>query len=198
MRLDPAQPGLLVSDRLLDLGLADAKHPSKLVQWRIVIEELMNLIQTEAEVPEGQQPVKPGQLSYRIGPVAGLSMHPLGAKQSDLVVVPKHSRRDLAEPCKISDVQHDVPSYTPSHCVKVKRKVKGPCRKALAPIANRSHGERPGAATSSSKPDTSQMIDWTGSRRRRLVDLGFQHHGFAAHANRRAPSHPRTLPSIEI
>ncbi|HEV3452243.1 MAG TPA: hypothetical protein VG869_13740 [Acidimicrobiia bacterium] len=59
MSLDTAKAGLLVSDILRDLGLAQPQHPAQLLDRQVLAEDLADLVQGEAEVPKGEQAVEP-------------------------------------------------------------------------------------------------------------------------------------------
>ena len=58
---DPAQAGLLDFHVLLNLGSAQPQHPAQLLDGHIVVEQRTDLLQREAEVPQGQQPVEATQ-----------------------------------------------------------------------------------------------------------------------------------------
>jgi hypothetical protein len=48
---------LFLADGLLDLGLAHAQHAPELVEGRLVGEDGADLVEREAQVPQGQEPV---------------------------------------------------------------------------------------------------------------------------------------------
>ncbi len=113
MRFDPAQARLLLAQPLLDLGAADPQHSSELIERRLVVEELADLVEAEAEIAQRQQPVQTRELRHRVRAVPVVGVDALGTQQADLVVVPQHPRRDLAEAGKVSDAQHDNTSEHP-------------------------------------------------------------------------------------
>jgi predicted amidohydrolase YtcJ len=117
---DAAEAGLLVGDLLRDLRLPKAQHPAQLLDRRIAGEQLAHLLQCEAEVSQRQEAVELAELGHLVGPVAARRVDLPGPEQADLVVVPQHARRHLAEPGELSDVQHAGTIDTPSHGVKVK------------------------------------------------------------------------------
>jgi hypothetical protein len=51
MRFHPPQPRLVVGETLLDLRPPDAQHPSELVEWRLVVEHVADLVEAQAEIP---------------------------------------------------------------------------------------------------------------------------------------------------
>jgi hypothetical protein len=108
MRFDPPQPCLVVSKSLLDLSAADAQHPSQLLERRLVIEHNANLLETQAEIPQGQQTVQSSELGNPVRAVPGVRVDVHGAQQPNLVVVPQHAGRDVTEASEVSDVQHDT------------------------------------------------------------------------------------------
>src|SRR5207302_7234859 len=124
---DSTQTLLLLADGLLDLGLADAKHPSELIDRRVLLENSADLFQREAEVAQGQDAMQSAQLAGGVEAVAVGRVDLLGLEQADLIVVAQHPRRHLAESSELSDVQHDADIYMPSHSVKVK----GPATRAV-------------------------------------------------------------------
>jgi hypothetical protein len=149
MSLGAAQSALLVSHGLLDLGLAHTQHPPKLIGRRVLIEDPTDLIQAEAEIPQGQESMHPAELCHCVGPITRRRVHPAGLQQSELVVVPKHPGRDLSEPGEFSDVQHDGFIDTPSHSVKVKDEI-SPIHgtgRWIGPADSRSHQPRVTAGT---------------------------------------------------
>jgi hypothetical protein len=90
VRFDPAQSRLFLADGLLDLGLTHAEHAPKLIQRRVVVQDLADLVERKTEVPQGQEPV---QLGESVCPVRAISrdrVYSLRAQQSDLVVVAQH------------------------------------------------------------------------------------------------------------
>ena len=56
----------------------------------VLIEQPTDLIQAEAEIPQGQESVEPAELCHCIEPITRRRVHPAGLKQSEVVVVPQH------------------------------------------------------------------------------------------------------------
>jgi hypothetical protein len=59
MRLYPAQAGLLLLDRGLNLGPAHSQHPPQLVNCELLVEDRTDLVEVEAEVAQGHEAVEP-------------------------------------------------------------------------------------------------------------------------------------------
>ena len=119
---DPAQPGVLVGQVLLDLGAAQPQHPPELLdRRRLSLEQVADLLEAEIQVPQGQQAVEANELGHAVGAVAGGGVDALGTQEAEPVVVPQHARRDLAEPGELSDARHDEDDDAPSRRVKVER-----------------------------------------------------------------------------
>ena len=106
---------------LLNLGSAQPQHPAQLLDGHIVVEQRTDLLQREAEVPQGQQPVEATQCGDVVEPVTGLRVDLVGPEQAGLVVMPEHPGRDLPKSCEFTDGQHDASTTTASHGVKVKK-----------------------------------------------------------------------------
>jgi hypothetical protein len=117
---DTAESGFLVGYFLRDLRPSKPQHPAELLDRRIVSEQWADLLQCQAEVSQRQEAVEVAELGHLVGPVAARRVDLPGPEQADLVVVPQHARRHLAQPGEPSDVQHDGVMDTPSHRVKVK------------------------------------------------------------------------------
>ena len=76
MGFDPAQAGLLDLHVLLNLGPAQPQHPAQLLDGHVVVEQRTDLLQREAEVPQGQQAVEATQCGDVVEPVTGLRVAP--------------------------------------------------------------------------------------------------------------------------
>jgi len=113
MGFHPAQPLLLLTDRLLDLRPSQAQHRPHVLHGRVLGELLPDLLEREADVAEGDDPMQAAQLAGRVVAVPRRRIDPVRAEQGELVVVAKHARRHLAEPGEVSDVDHDNPPDTP-------------------------------------------------------------------------------------
>jgi hypothetical protein len=83
---------LFLADGLLDLGLAHAQHAPELLERRLVVEEVADLVQAEAEIPQRKQPVQASQLVRGVRAVARDGIHSFRLQQPDLVVVAQHPR----------------------------------------------------------------------------------------------------------
>jgi hypothetical protein len=67
---------------LLNLGLAQPEHAPELFDWRLIVEQLADLFQREAEITEGEHAVETSQLSDLIPSVAGLRVDSSGLDQA--------------------------------------------------------------------------------------------------------------------
>ena len=108
LRLHSAQSGLLLGDALLDLVPSGTQHRHELLERWIVVEQLADPFEAEAQVAERDHPVQSLELGDSIEAVSALRVHAIRAQDAELVVVAERSRRHLAEPGEISDAQHDV------------------------------------------------------------------------------------------
>jgi hypothetical protein len=123
MRFDPPEPGLVVGETRFDLGAANPQHAAQLVEGRAVVEHAADLVEAQAEITQRQQPMQPRELGHPVRAVSRCRVHRNGSQQSELVVVPQHAGRNVAQAGEVSDAQHDATINRASHSVKVKRKV---------------------------------------------------------------------------
>jgi hypothetical protein len=118
-RLDPGQPGGLGFDLCLNFGPPENEHAAKLGRAYPLVEYRAHLLESEAEVLQGDNAIQVRKLAGRIEAVRSIRIHVRGLEQPDLVVVTQHPNRDPAVPGKLSDAEHD-PRFTASHGVRVK------------------------------------------------------------------------------
>src|SRR5207248_6664078 len=90
VRFDSAQALLLLADGLLDLGSADPQHAPELFDRRVLLENVANLLQGEAQFAQGHYPVEPAQLAGSVKPVSVGRVDLVRREQADLVVVAQH------------------------------------------------------------------------------------------------------------
>jgi len=99
---------LLFSHPILNLGLLHPQHPANLRRRQVLVEQLRDLLQREAEVLQGENAVEPGQLVERVVAIAGEAIDLDGLEQPDFVVVTQRLHRHAADSRKVSDLDHAV------------------------------------------------------------------------------------------
>ena len=73
---------LLLPHPILNLGLLHAQHPANLRRRQVLVEQLRDLLEREAEVLESKDTVKPRQLDDR---VVSLSCHGVAVGEAGVV-----------------------------------------------------------------------------------------------------------------
>lgn len=103
------QSGGVGHDLLFELGLPQPEHAAQLLGGEVRVEDLLHLLKAETQFLQRDDPVEPGQLADRVGPVPGRPVDLGGPEQSGGVVLAQHPDRHPSVPGKISNAEHDTP-----------------------------------------------------------------------------------------
>jgi hypothetical protein len=105
-RLDTEQPGRALGQLLLELCLPQPQHAAQFLRGQLGVDDLVHLLQAEAEILERDDPVQPAELVRRVVAVPGRLVDDRRPEQPDRVVVPEHPGRHLPERREVPDGEH--------------------------------------------------------------------------------------------
>jgi hypothetical protein len=114
--LDGAQPRLDLSESravgrylLLQLGLPQPQHAAQLSRADVFVQGRGHLLQGEAQVLQGDNPVQPGELGCFVKAITGRGVDEGRLEQPDRVVMTQHPDGYPAVPGELSNGKHDTP-----------------------------------------------------------------------------------------
>lgn len=111
-RLDLNQPRSRCRHRGLQFGAPQPQHPAQFPGADLLVHDVADLLESESEVLERDDPVQAGELSGGVVAVTAGRVDMGGAQQTGRVVVAQHPDRDTAVPGEVSDDEHDVSELT--------------------------------------------------------------------------------------
>src|ERR1700730_18337157 len=100
------------------LGPPELEHAAQFLGAHLLIEDLLDLPEAEAQILEGDDAIESGELACLVEPVTGERIDHGRHQHADGVVMTQHPDRDPAVPGELPDAEHRNTSK-PSHRVRV-------------------------------------------------------------------------------